>query len=246
MWPLVVIAIIGISRGARRVVPTLVGALVAVTLWRVVVYQMWGWESAYLRTDTRVDGLILGALVASLFVRGLTPARLPRWTPWVVIAVWFVAHAHREGRRRLRLPRRHHPLGPRLGGHGPLLRERPTSAALAGPRRPPRRSASARTPSTCGRFPSSGRWIAWTRGLARCRPHRRRRWSPSASARPSPGILVERPAQRLRRRLEAAATGARERPCLRPPRRPDQAAEATEASGSPAPSDRRSRRLTTS
>jgi peptidoglycan/LPS O-acetylase OafA/YrhL len=89
VWPLVVIAVIGISHGARRVVPALVGALAAVTLWRVVVYQMWGWESAYLRTETRVDGLIVGALVASLFVRGLTPARLPRWTPWVVIAVWF-------------------------------------------------------------------------------------------------------------------------------------------------------------
>jgi peptidoglycan/LPS O-acetylase OafA/YrhL len=88
VWPLVVIAFVGISRGARRVVPTLAGAVVAVTLWRVIVYQLWGWDAAYLRTDTRVDGLLIGALLASLFVRGLTPARLPRWTPWAVIAVW--------------------------------------------------------------------------------------------------------------------------------------------------------------
>ena len=88
VWPLVVIAFVGISQGARRVVPTMVGLLVAVTLWRVIVYQLWGWEAAYLRTETRLDGLVIGALAASLFVRGLTPARLPRWTPWVVIAVW--------------------------------------------------------------------------------------------------------------------------------------------------------------
>jgi peptidoglycan/LPS O-acetylase OafA/YrhL len=88
VWPLVVIAFVGISRGARRIVPTLAGLVVAITLWRVIVYHLWGWEAAYLRTDTRVDGLILGALVAHLYVRGLTPARLPRWTPWAVGAVW--------------------------------------------------------------------------------------------------------------------------------------------------------------
>lgn len=89
VWPLAVIAFVGISHGARRIVPTLAGIVVAVTLWRVIVYRLWGWEAAYLRTETRLDGLILGALAASLFVRGLTPARLPRWTPWAVVAVWF-------------------------------------------------------------------------------------------------------------------------------------------------------------
>jgi peptidoglycan/LPS O-acetylase OafA/YrhL len=89
VWPLAVIAFVGISHGARRIVPTLAGIVVAVTIWRVIVYHLWGWEAAYLRTETRIDGLILGALVASLFVRGLTPARLPRWTPWAVVAVWF-------------------------------------------------------------------------------------------------------------------------------------------------------------
>ncbi len=89
VWPLVVIAFVGISQGARRIVPTLAGIVVAVTVWRVIVYHLWGWEAAYLRTETRVDGLIVGALAASLFVRGMTPARLPRWTPWAVVAVWF-------------------------------------------------------------------------------------------------------------------------------------------------------------
>jgi len=89
VWPLVVLAFVGISHGARRVVPALAAAVVVVTVWRIVVYRWWGWEAAYLRTDTRVDGLLLGALLASLFVRGLTPTRLPRWTPWAVVSVWI-------------------------------------------------------------------------------------------------------------------------------------------------------------
>jgi peptidoglycan/LPS O-acetylase OafA/YrhL len=88
VWPLLLAGFLAVRRSTRHLIPVLLGAVVVVTLWRVAVYQWWGWQSAYLRTDTRVDGLLLGALVATLFVRGMTPARLPRWTPWAVLAVW--------------------------------------------------------------------------------------------------------------------------------------------------------------
>jgi peptidoglycan/LPS O-acetylase OafA/YrhL len=87
-WPLILTGLLALRQSTRRVMPILLVAIVAVTVWRMAVYRWWGWEAAYLRTDTRVDGLLLGALAATLFVRGLTPARLPRWTPWAVIAVW--------------------------------------------------------------------------------------------------------------------------------------------------------------
>ena len=89
VWPVILSVIFGIRHNVRLVIPALAGLIIAITGWRVLVYHWWGWEAAYLRTDTRVDGLLIGALAATLFVRGLTPVRLPRWTPWVVGATWF-------------------------------------------------------------------------------------------------------------------------------------------------------------
>ena len=73
VWPVLVAGYLGYRQRAGTVVTFLAMAFAAVTVWRIVVYYRYGWEAAYLRTDTRFDGLILGALVASLFVRGLTP-----------------------------------------------------------------------------------------------------------------------------------------------------------------------------
>ena len=81
VWPVLVAGYLGYRQRAGTVVTFLAMAFAAVTVWRIVVFHRYGWEAAYLRTDTRVDGLILGALVASLFVRGLTPAKLPAGRP---------------------------------------------------------------------------------------------------------------------------------------------------------------------
>src|SRR5690606_15484100 len=77
VWPLLLTAFVGWRTRWDRVTIILGGAAVAVTLWRAVVFTRWGWEAAYLRTDTRIDGLLIGALAGSLFVRGRVP-RLPR------------------------------------------------------------------------------------------------------------------------------------------------------------------------
>lgn len=91
VWPFALAAFVGWRHPARRVLVVLAVAAVAVGLWRAVVFHRWGWEAAYLRTDTRVDGLLWGALAASLFARGLTPRRLPSWTPALAMAVGAVA-----------------------------------------------------------------------------------------------------------------------------------------------------------
>ena len=207
VWPLVVIAFVGISQGARRVVPTMVGLLVAVTLWRVIVYQLWGWEAAYLRTETRLDGLVIGALAASLFVRGLTPARLPRWTPWVVITIWVAlmltvkadaAFAYHGGITLWVLAVR---------GDGALLRQRPSPVGLVarGRRREGRqvllRHLPVAGPGDPGDRPLDG-------GLARRRPvrHGARRHRRLLDA-----LLVPRRAARaaVPPAARGAATGAR-------------------------------------
>lgn len=90
VWPLTLITVLGVRRRVGSVVAALVLGIVAVTLWRAYVYHRWGWQNAYLRTDTRVDGLLVGALLGTLFTRGRTPAALPRWTPYAVVAVWTV------------------------------------------------------------------------------------------------------------------------------------------------------------
>ncbi len=91
VWPFALAAFLGWRHPTRRVVVALTVGAVVVSLWRAVVFQRWGWEAAYLRTDTRIDGLLWGALAASLFARGLTPRRLPRWTPAAAALVGAVA-----------------------------------------------------------------------------------------------------------------------------------------------------------
>lgn len=89
-WPLLLTAFVGWRQRWGRAVAIIGCAAVAVTAWRAVAFHRWGWQAAYLRTDTRIDGLLWGALAASLFVRGRTPAQLPRWTPVPVLALWAV------------------------------------------------------------------------------------------------------------------------------------------------------------
>ena len=90
VWPLALITFLSVQRRVGSVVAALVVGIVTVSVWRAYVYHRWGWQSAYLRTDTRVDGLLVGALLGTLFIRGRTPAALPRWTPYAVMAVWAV------------------------------------------------------------------------------------------------------------------------------------------------------------
>jgi len=97
-WPLLLLGFLAWTRSSNRTAWILGAAAVAVTVWRAVVFRHWGWEAAYLRTDTRIDGLLWGSLAAVLFARGHL-RRLPRWTPVAVLAVWAWALVVVEGDR---------------------------------------------------------------------------------------------------------------------------------------------------
>jgi peptidoglycan/LPS O-acetylase OafA/YrhL len=90
VWPIALLGLLWVSARRPRLVWVLGVVAVAVTLWRAAVFHRWGWEAAYLRTDTRTDGLLWGALAGLLFVRGRLPKRLPAATPYAVGALWVL------------------------------------------------------------------------------------------------------------------------------------------------------------
>lgn len=63
IWPFVILATRSLS--VRSLCGLLVAAFVAATAWRIADAQLWGdWHRTYYRFDTRISGLILGALIA--------------------------------------------------------------------------------------------------------------------------------------------------------------------------------------
>ena len=87
VWPFVVVGLLGLRRAPLLGAGLLLALFVAVTVRRLVLFDGDGWEAAYLRSDSHVDGLVLGALAACAWVRGWIPARLPRWLLWAAAAV---------------------------------------------------------------------------------------------------------------------------------------------------------------
>jgi peptidoglycan/LPS O-acetylase OafA/YrhL len=83
VWPLVVAGLLARSRSRAVVIGSLFALLAAVSARRLWLFETDGWEAAYLRSDSHVDGLVVGALLACAWARGWTPARLPRWLLWV-------------------------------------------------------------------------------------------------------------------------------------------------------------------
>lgn len=63
IWPLVLLLIARCN--ARWHVPALAGLFLLATAWRVVEFHHAGWDATYFRFDTRISGLLLGALLAA-------------------------------------------------------------------------------------------------------------------------------------------------------------------------------------
>ncbi len=89
VWPLVVLGVLGLQRSTRTAVAVLATVIAAVTVWRYVLFDTEGWEAAYLRSDSHIDGLLVGSLLAIAWVRGAIPARLPSWATWAAVAAGF-------------------------------------------------------------------------------------------------------------------------------------------------------------
>ena len=60
LWPL----LLPLLLRTRRPVAWLLAAFVAFTAWRYCVTLTWGWPHAYFRFDTRMSGIVLGAIAA--------------------------------------------------------------------------------------------------------------------------------------------------------------------------------------
>ena len=99
VWPLVLILILGIRRRTWVVVTIIITAIVAVDIHQAYAFShVRGAEliQLYTRTDYRASSLLVGALLAQLWVRGKTPSRGLRPAAWVALlcAAAFIARVH--------------------------------------------------------------------------------------------------------------------------------------------------------
>jgi peptidoglycan/LPS O-acetylase OafA/YrhL len=84
VWPVLLIAFFGVRRRTTFVVTVMVAAIIGIAIHRAVMWQNGtNWLFLFIRTDTRADSLLVGALFAQLWIRGWSPRRL---TPWAWIA----------------------------------------------------------------------------------------------------------------------------------------------------------------
>ena len=100
VWPVMVIVLLPLRRSLRTTVIVLVSAMVFIAVRR---YFMWAdgadWLRLYTHTDTRADSLLLGALLAHLWVRNKAPTRHLPAMAWVGTAfiAWGVVNLNVSG-----------------------------------------------------------------------------------------------------------------------------------------------------
>ena len=75
VWPLLVIAFFNMRRRLTVVVLSLVVAISVVAIRRAFLWEGVNWLRLYTHTDTRADSLLVGALLAFLWVHGKLPRR---------------------------------------------------------------------------------------------------------------------------------------------------------------------------
>ena len=117
VWPLLLAALLFVSRARTRVVMVLIGSFaVASFVLMTVFFHAYGWARAYFGTDTRASELLVGALLAVVMLgRGSPRTRTARRTleiAGVLSLVWgrMDDHGRHPVRRmdvRLGLPRCH-------------------------------------------------------------------------------------------------------------------------------------------
>lgn len=72
LWPL----LLPLLLRTRRPITWLLAAFVAVTAWRYFVTTTWGWRQAYFSFDTRMSGILLGAIAALSRLKVSAPTAL--------------------------------------------------------------------------------------------------------------------------------------------------------------------------
>ena len=96
VWPLVLVLALGIRRRTWVVVTLMVTAIAALDIHQAVVFghvKGFALVLLYERTDYRASSLLVGALLAQLWVRGKTPTRGLRPAAWIAFAFAVVCIA---------------------------------------------------------------------------------------------------------------------------------------------------------
>ncbi len=76
VWPTVLVLFLGLRRKTTRVTVILVAAIVTIGVHPALMWEHGtSWLFIFLRTDTRADSLLVGALLACLWVRRRTPTK---------------------------------------------------------------------------------------------------------------------------------------------------------------------------
>jgi peptidoglycan/LPS O-acetylase OafA/YrhL len=72
LWPLLLPLVLR----SRRPIAWLLASFVCITAWRYAMAMAWGWPQAYFSFDTRMSGIVLGAMAALAGLRVSRPAAL--------------------------------------------------------------------------------------------------------------------------------------------------------------------------
>lgn len=92
VWPALLLLFFGVRRRTEVVVTVMAAAIVAIALHRAVMWHNGtNWLFLYLRTDTRADSLLVGALLAQLWIRGWSPRRGVVASAHVASVLLFIA-----------------------------------------------------------------------------------------------------------------------------------------------------------
>jgi peptidoglycan/LPS O-acetylase OafA/YrhL len=91
VWPLVLLTCLGWNRSTRTVVTVLLAAIGLIMIRRLMLLEDdLTWIELFVRTDTRADSLLVGALLGQLWVRGATPIRGVAEAAWAATAAGVV------------------------------------------------------------------------------------------------------------------------------------------------------------
>ena len=91
VWPALLVGFLGLRYRALTVTAVLGVAVVAIAVHRAMLWDDGAnWLELFVRTDTRADALLIGALLASLWVRGVTPVRWVDPAAWLALALMVV------------------------------------------------------------------------------------------------------------------------------------------------------------
>ena len=87
VWPCVIAWGLRLRRRLQVVIIILLSAIAYVAIARGIMFDLGiKWPRIYVRTDARAEGLLVGALLAHMWVRGATPTRLVIPLAWIASA----------------------------------------------------------------------------------------------------------------------------------------------------------------